>query len=266
MVIDTVNKQNEYWNKKENTENYEKNNFSIFDDEKAKRHILLRLDKILLDPNFIIGDLGCGPGHILPYLSKKCKEVVKIDYAVNMLREAQKRNSQLMNIIYRHGDMRKLNKWYGAFDVVVATNSILPGSISEADKMIVEIYKSLKNGGKFVAVMASIETSNYLARLKFERLIGEGLSEVAAIKKISKEYREEKKFDGVFGFMRDGPDNLIQKYFYRDELKLMFKKAGFKIVSIGKVRYSWGHCQKYNYDYFPGYDEIYDWIVVAEKM
>ena len=264
-MIDTLTEQREYWNKKENTEGYEKNNFSIFSDTKARRHILSRLDRILQNPEIIIGDLGCGPGHILPYLSKRCKEVVKIDYAENMLREAEKRNSHLTNITYRVGDMRKLDEWCGKFDVVVATNSILPGSITEADMMIKEIYRSLKDGGEFVAVMASIETSNYLARLQFERLIGEGLSETEAIEKIRKEYGDVKKFDGLFGFMRDGPDNLVQKYFYRDEILFMMRKAGFRVKSIGKVRYSWKHCRKYGYGYFPDQDEIYDWLVMAIK-
>ncbi|MFZ3077498.1 MAG: methyltransferase domain-containing protein [Candidatus Aenigmatarchaeota archaeon] len=265
MKIDTVTKQNEYWNNEANTVEYEKNNFSIFDDEKAKKKIIFHLDKVIIDPAFIVGDLGCGPGHILPYLSKMCKEVIKIDYAANMLKEAQRRNSHLRNITYRRGDMRNLGRWHGNFDVVVATNSILPGSISEADRMIAEIHKSLKDGGVFVAVMALIETSNYLARLKFERLISEGISEIAAIRRIRKEYQEEKKFDGIFGFMRDGSNNLVQKYFYRDELKLMLKKAGFRALSIGKLRYGWEHCRKYNYDYFPGADEIYDWLVIAKK-
>lgn len=265
MEIDTVTEQNEYWNKEENTVNYEKNNFSIFDDKKAKKYILLRLDKILRNPDFIVGDLGCGPGHILPFISERCKEVIKIDYAANMLKEAERRNSQLTNVIYQHGDMRNLERWYGKFDVVAATNSILPGSISEADKMVGEIYMSLKNGGEFVAVMASIETSNYLARLKFERYRNEGLSETAAIKKIKGEYQKDRKFDGILGFMRDGPDNLVQKYFYRDEIKLIFKKIGFRIKSIGKLCYSWKHCKMYNYDYFPGTDEIYDWLVIAKK-
>ncbi|MFA6097411.1 MAG: methyltransferase domain-containing protein [Candidatus Paceibacterota bacterium] len=264
-MIDTLTEQREYWNRNENTEEYEKNNFSIFSDTKARRHILSRLDMVLKDPHSIVADLGCGPGHILPYLSERCSVVVKIDYAENMLKEAQKRNSNLTNIVYRVGDMRKLNEWYGKFDVVVATNSILPGSILEADAMIKEIYRSLKDGGEFVAVMASIETSNYLARLQFERLIGEGLSEAEAVEKIRKEYEEVKKFDGIFGFMRDGPDNLVQKYFYRDEIMFMMRKAGFKLKSIGKVRYSWEHCRKYGYDYFPDHDEIYDWLVMAIK-
>lgn len=265
MKIDTVREQNEYWNRKENTVHYEQNNFSIFNDKKAREYILLRLDKILCNADFIVGDLGCGPGHILPFLSPRCKEVVKIDYAINMLAEAQRRNSHLINIVYRQGDMRQLAKWYGKFDVVVATNSILPGSISEADRMIAEIYRSLKDDGVFMAVMASIETSNYLARLKFDRYIKQGLSEIAVRRKIKKEYLADRKFDGILGFMRDSPGNLVQKYFYRDEIKLIFNKAGFKIKTIGKLRYSWDHCKKYNYDYFPGADEIYDWMVIANK-
>lgn len=258
LKINTLNQQREYWNKEANTRHYEKNNFSIFSDPQAKKFILERLDNVLYDRGFIVADLGCGPGHILPYLSGKCKEVIKIDYAENMLKEAQRRNQNLTNITYSQGDMREMNKWYGKFDVAIATNSILPGSITEADQMMSEIHKSLKEGGAFVAVMPSIETSNYLARLKFDRYISQGISEKESIEKLRKEYEEERKFDGLLGFMRDGPDNLVQKYFYRDELDLMLKKTGFKNKRIEKLCYSWEHCKENNYDYFPGEAEIYD--------
>ena len=175
----TENKEIErnYWNKKENTEGYEENNFSIFNDKGAKKLIIERLDKILCNPRFIIGDLGCGPGHILPYLSDKCHWVFKIDYAEKMLKEAYRRNSSLTNIKYLHGDLRNMSNWYEKFDVAIATNSILPESITEADEMVIEIFKSLKKGGVFVGVMPSIETVNYLARLRFNREINKGLSE-----------------------------------------------------------------------------------------
>lgn len=265
METDTKEIHRKYWNDEKNTVDYEKNNFSIFEDPKARKFILERLDKVLHDPSFIVSDLGCGPGHILPYLSGKCKEVIKIDYAENMLKEAHRRNKNLKNITYSWGDMRNMKKWYDSFDVAISTNSILPGSITEAEQMTAEIYKSLKEDGIFFAVMPSIETSNYLARLRFDRMRQEGLSEKEAIEKIKGKYEKENKFDGLFGFMKDGEDSPVQKYFYRDEIEYLFKKIGLKIKTIEKLCYGWEHCKKHNYDYFPGEAEIYDWLVIAEK-
>ena len=182
-----------------------------------------------------------------------------------MLEEAHRRNKQLTNIKYLHGDLRDMSNWHKQFDVAIATNSILPESIIEADKMVVEIFKSLKKGGVFVGVMPSIETSNYLARLRFDREIKKGLSEKEAIEKIKIKLEQVNNFDGIFGFMKDGPDNLLQKYFYRDEIEYMFKKAGFKINLIEKLVYSWKHCEKYGFDYFPKEKGIYDWFIIATR-
>lgn len=45
----------------------------------------------------------------------------------------------------------------------------------------------------------------------------------------------------------------------------VLKKAGFEILKKEKVTYPWELCKKYNYDYFPGEKEIWDWFVVAKK-
>jgi len=192
MGISSVDEHRKYWNDERNTSGYEENNFSIFDDEIAKTFILKRLDRILHSPDFVVADLGCGPGHILKYLSGKCKEVVKIDFAENMLREAQRRNRDLANIVYRWGDMRNLGEWHGKFDIVIATNSILAGSITESEEMTLEIYKSLRSGGVLVAVMPSVEACNYLARLKFDRCRSQGMSETETIEMIREEFEHEK--------------------------------------------------------------------------
>lgn len=265
MNPNTIDEHRDYWNSAKNTVEYEQNNFSIFDDPKAKPFLLNCMDTVLRNPDSTIADLGCGPGHILQYLSQKCREVVKIDYAENMLREAQKRNPQLTNITYRVGDLRNLGVWHGMFDTIIATNCILPGSVTEAENITREIFKSLKHGGSLVAVMPSMETCIYLARLKLRQLMNTGFSEENAMKKIRTEFEQKKKFDGLFGFMRDDEHNLVQKYFYADEIEFMLKNAGFTIKTIEKVRYTWEHCKKYGYGYFPNEPEIYDWYVLAEK-
>lgn len=264
MINENQKQEEAYWNRKENCAGYEENNFSIFTDKMAREYVFDLLDEILCDLNYVIGDLGCGPEHILPYLSPLCKKIIKIDYARNMLKEAQERNPKLTNIVYEWDDLRDLSRWYNKFDIAIATNSILPHSIVEADQMVKEIFKSLKKNGTFVAVMPSIETSNWLARLQFDSYIKEGFPEAAAIKKIHLEF-QKKAFDGVLGFMRDGPDNMVQKYFYQDELRYIFKKSGFEILSLEKLCYSWEHCRKYDFGYFPEEENIYDWLIIARK-
>lgn len=262
----TGNKEIEraYWNQGKNNEQYEENNFTVWTDRMAREKIIGHLDKILCDSTYIVADLGCGPGHILPYLSPLCGTVMKIDYAEEMLKVAESRNTDLTNIVYKHDDMRDLQRWYDTFDIAIATNSILPNSIDDADQMVIEIFKSLKEGGVCVAVMPSIETSNWLARLQYKSHREDGFSEEDAKRKIYLEFKK-KAFDGLFGFMRDGPENLVQKYFYHDDIEDMFDEAGFRILSMEKLRYSWDHSNKYGYGYFPGKKEIYDWLVIAEK-
>lgn len=184
-----------------------------------------------------------------------------------MLDMAAGMNDKLPNVEYAVGDMRYLSKWYGKFDVAISVNSVLPDSIKEVHIMLTEIHKTLKKNGKFVTIMASADGSCvYPALLKLRKFMQDGISEDDAIDKIEKEFFEGHKFH-FLGFTKDDPKQpIMQKYFYPFEIPIRLRDAGFgKILRLEKVLYSWEHCRKYGYGYFPEEERIWDWFVVAKK-
>lgn len=55
---------------------YEKNIFSVFGDKKAKNPIFSYLKT--LPSNFVVADIGCGTGKLLPFRSRKFERVVRL--------------------------------------------------------------------------------------------------------------------------------------------------------------------------------------------
>lgn len=236
--------------------------FSVFDDTKAENPIFEYLRN--KPKKLIVGDLGCGPGFFLPFLSKHFKRITAIDFSSRLLREAQRRCHKLKNIEYAILDMKNLNSFYNEFNIAISVNSILPETVQDTKKIIKEIYKTIKKGGEFVGILPSADVVIYLALLECNKLISKGVSERKATEGIRKIFEKDRAFN-ILGFQRDAINQPIQKYFFPFEIKWRFKEAGFKSVELQKVYYSWEYCKNYYYGYFPGYERIWDWFVVAKK-
>jgi hypothetical protein len=60
---------------------------------------------------------------------------------------------------------------------------------------------------------------------------------------------------------------IIQGFTHKDDIVPLFKKAGLRLlIEPKKLYYPWDLTKKFNYGYFPGNEEIWDWFVVTEKM
>ncbi|MGH7141489.1 MAG: methyltransferase domain-containing protein [Minisyncoccia bacterium] len=209
------------------------------------------------------GDFGCGHGHFLPWLSGQFAQVEAIDFSSTSLAAAQKRVSA-ENIHFHNLDMRDMESLHDSIDVVVTINSILPASASDADTIIGGIYQCLTHNGAFVGVLPSSDTVIYLAMLEHEQLMRRGLSDDSALMKIT-EQLEKHEFNAIAGYYKDFESKVRQKYFYPFEIRHRFENAGFKNVALEKLHYPWEYCREHHYGYFQGNEEIWDWLVVAEK-
>lgn len=106
-------------------------------------------------------DFGCGPiGEILNVLKKNGNTVWGVDLSPAMVKEAKKNFSG--TIICADG--KNLPFEDNFFDSVVSVNSILPPSREEILPMFKEIYRVLKNGGRFVAYLVSYDYVKKLLR------------------------------------------------------------------------------------------------------
>lgn len=257
--IDKMSDHKQFWG---GVENYDAQVFSVFADKKAENPIFDYLKK--KPHNLTVADLGCGTGNFLPFLSKHFRHVIAVDYAENLLEKAKKRHLQLANVVYMNLDMRNLAPLRAKLDLAVSVNSLVTETVGDAELMIREIYKSIKPGGELVAILPAAETYIWPALLTHQRMLDEGIEEHTATKFIEKVFGTDRQFNAI-GFQRDRVKLPRQKYFFSFEIEWRLKRAGFKAVDVGKVHYSWAFCKKYNFGYFPKYERIWDWFVVARK-
>lgn len=246
---------------------YEDIVFSVFSDKDAENPIHDHLRQERRD--LTVGDIGCGPGNFLPFLSSQFKRVVAVDYCDVFLAQAKRRHSNLKNVEYIELDMTDLSQIHNSLDIAISVNSLIPQSIIKLEKMISEIYQTIKPEGKFVGIMPSVEGMViYPAQLKFLELIQTGINEQQAIGEVEQEYSspETKQNVTALGFYQEKPEHPRQKYHFGPMIKWRFNQAGFKSVELDKVRYSWEFCKKMKYPgYFPGHDRPWDWFVTARK-
>lgn len=240
-----------------------------------------------LDKYTVVADFGCGTGRLVEILSKKkFKKVCGIDYSENMLRIARKR-CESPNVEYKSMDITNLSELYEKIDIAFSINSILPRNPNDTPKMIQEIYKALKPGGLFIGILPSFDTVLYLKKLwledYFNKLENKRKAKLKSnfpysmahwFKKEKNKWKAEletylefrkRKLNKRKHLYADDFVN-VQRFIHESEIKdLLVDDADFKILHKDKVIYPWEVCKKYNYEYFPGNDEIWDWFVVAKK-
>lgn len=122
-------------------------------------HSQLEVDEILRNTKIQKGskvlDLACGVGRHSVLFAKQGFEVVGLDFAKNYLVEARKAALKTKSEVkFVHGDMKNLRPHFDAetFDLVVSLyNSFGYFKTRNEDlRMLKEVYRVLKPGGKFV--------------------------------------------------------------------------------------------------------------------
>ena len=95
----------------------------------------------------LVGDLGCGPGHVAAYLAGRGVRVVGVDLSPGMLRQAP------AEVPVAAGDLRALPLADGALAAAVAFYSLIhlpPGSERAA---LAEVRRVLRPGGTLLAAV-----------------------------------------------------------------------------------------------------------------
>ena len=123
----------------------------------------------LLDPqkNETILDLGCGTGDLTKKISDCAKKVVGLDNSSEMIQTSKDKYPE---IAFFNSDARDFHLDY-AFDAVFS-NAVLHW-IPEADKVIKNINKHLKIGGRFVAEFGGKDCVNKIIKTLTEILENE---------------------------------------------------------------------------------------------
>jgi ubiquinone/menaquinone biosynthesis C-methylase UbiE len=128
----------------------------------ARTDLLALLD--LLDESWVVGDLGCGAGHISEALAPCVGRVIAVDESGPMLAAAQARLASHTNVELRTGTIESLPIEDAALDAAVLF--LVAHFITDPTKVMREIRRVLKPGGRLLIVdLMSHDRIEYVVQL-----------------------------------------------------------------------------------------------------
>ena len=112
----------------------------------AHLHALLAL----ADPRAVVGDLGCGTGHVSELVAPHVARVIAVDGSADMLEAARRRLKGARNVEVKRGALEALPIAAGALDVAIL--SLVLHHQPDPARVIVEAARVLKGDGRVVIV------------------------------------------------------------------------------------------------------------------
>jgi SAM-dependent methyltransferase len=128
----------------------------------ARTDLLALLD--LLDESWIVGDLGCGAGHISDAIAPCVSKVIAVDESGPMLAVAESRLKAHDNVDLRAGTIESLPIENGALDAAILF--LVAHFITDPTRVMREIRRVLKPGGRLLIVdLCSHDRMEYVVQL-----------------------------------------------------------------------------------------------------
>ena len=104
----------------------------------------------LIDDRWVVGDLGCGTGHVSAALAPCVQRVIAVDESGPMLAAARDRLAALANVELRGGTVESLPIDDGALDAAVLF--LVAHFVAEPARVIAEAARVVRPGGKLLLV------------------------------------------------------------------------------------------------------------------
>jgi len=102
----------------------------------------------LLDPDLVIGDLGCGTGSVSQWLGQFCDRVISVDASKEMLETARESLAGQKNVDVRYGSLEKLPIEDGELDVALLM--LVLHHLPEPQRVFAEAARALKPEGRLL--------------------------------------------------------------------------------------------------------------------
>jgi ubiquinone/menaquinone biosynthesis C-methylase UbiE/DNA-binding transcriptional ArsR family regulator len=102
------------------------------------------------DPEWTVGDLGCGTGQVTSALAPFVGHVVAVDASAAMLQAAKRRLHGFDNVDLRRGELEQLPIDDGRLDA--ATLMLVLHHVPEPERALAEVARVLKPGGRLMIV------------------------------------------------------------------------------------------------------------------
>lgn len=209
-----------------------------------------------------IADFGSGPGNLIEFVADRLNHLTALDFSPASLAIAQQRaRHHGLSLTTIEADMCTFrpNK---CFDIIISVNAILPPHRDQVTQMLETVASSLAPNGEFWAIMPSFDTTQRLAdymRQDMAAKIGEDeaakATEVFLASKLSDPTTCSYADDGIHS----------QCYHTPESMERDFATAGLLMESPQKVYYPWDLTRRFDYGFFPGKEEIWDYFVIARK-
>jgi ubiquinone/menaquinone biosynthesis C-methylase UbiE len=102
------------------------------------------------DPQWTVGDLGCGTGQMTAALAPFVARVLAVDASAPMLQAAKKRLQAFNNVELRRGELEALPIDDGRLDA--ATLALVLHHVPEPERALTDVSRVLKAGGRLLIV------------------------------------------------------------------------------------------------------------------
>lgn len=99
----------------------------------------------LVDPDWVVADLGCGTGNVAERLAPFVRRVIAVDREPAMLDAARERLARFSNIEFRAGDLNELPLASGELDAAVIM--LVLHHVEEPSVSMREVARALRPGG-----------------------------------------------------------------------------------------------------------------------
>src|SRR5687767_5808662 len=104
----------------------------------------------LIEPNLVVGDLGCGTGQLTETVAPYVKQVIAVDSSPDMLDAARQRVGGARNVDLRQGELENLPIDAGELDAAMLS-LVLHYSPSPA-RALADVARALRTGGRALVV------------------------------------------------------------------------------------------------------------------